>query len=189
MTKLELGCGKRPTPGYLHHDKIRHGDWINVTHDLEQLPWPWEDGQFEEIIALDVMEHLRLEVSDWLDEFWRILKDRGLLTLRLPAWDNPLSFRDPTHRRVFHEESFEYWDPGKQLYRDFGSFYFSASNRWWKVQQVKRCVGVDDGKSQGVRDLCYLLRKRAPAPDSPTPTPTSSSIAATSSTRRRSHRD
>ncbi len=201
MTRLELGCGKRPTPGYVHHDKTRHGDWVDVAHDLEQLPWPWADEQFEEIIALDVMEHLRLDVSEWLDEFWRTLKDNGLLILRLPAWDNPLSYRDPTHRRVFHEESFDYWDPDKQLHHDFGSGYFSASDRWWKVEEAKRCIAAEDVvpvrlrpdqpyrfyevERRSAEDLWYLLRKRASVPKSPPPTPTPSSTAAASSTGQR----
>jgi hypothetical protein len=38
---LELGSGKAPTLGYVHHDRRRHSPRIDEIHDLELLPWPW----------------------------------------------------------------------------------------------------------------------------------------------------
>lgn len=146
---LELGCGVRPTPGAVHHDKTNHHDWVDVAHDLDVLPWPFENEGFEKVIALDVMEHLRRDISEWLDECWRILVPDGLLVLRVAAWDNPVSYRDPTHRRVFHPETFDYWDPRKPLYKDYGSFYFPGGKGWF-VESVERVNGGDLG---------FVLRK------------------------------
>lgn len=137
--RLELGVGVKPMfEDSLHHDRIRHSSDIHVEWDLNILPWPWTDGAWEQIWAIDVMEHLILEPQQWMDECWRILSRGSALELRLPAWDNPLSYRDPTHRRVFHEESFYYWDPRSNLYQDFGRYYFQESNRWWNVRDVWR---------------------------------------------------
>src|SRR5689334_17361913 len=58
--KLELGCGRAPTPGYVHHDRRKHSPHVDVAHDLDELPWPWPDGSCEEILGLDVFEHLHL---------------------------------------------------------------------------------------------------------------------------------
>ena len=44
---LELGCGVRPTPGALHHDRIAHSPHVDIAHDLNELPWPWVDEAFE----------------------------------------------------------------------------------------------------------------------------------------------
>ena len=86
-----------------------------------------------------MFEHLKaIDVQTWLDECWRILKPTGLLVMRLPAWTNPVSYRDPTHHRVFHEESFSYWDPDHDLYELFGRYYFRESDRWWKVRRAFR---------------------------------------------------
>jgi predicted SAM-dependent methyltransferase len=137
---LELGAGANPHPrATIHHDRIVHSNWIDVAHDLTSFPWPWDDGSVDAIIAIDVFEHLKdVEVRVWLDECWRILKPAGLLVMRLPAWTNPLSYRDPTHHRVFHEESFSYWDPDHDLHRSFGRHYFEGSGRWWRVRRVFR---------------------------------------------------
>jgi SAM-dependent methyltransferase len=137
LTRLELGVGMKPLfTDSLHHDRIMHSSHVHIAHDLEKLPWPF--GQFDEIWAIDVMEHLRLDPQKWLDECHRHLTSGGRLEIRVPAWDNPLSYRDPTHRRVFHEESFYYWDPRTDLYADFGRYYFAESALWWNVQEVRR---------------------------------------------------
>lgn len=142
--RLELGCGANPSDGYTHHDRWKHSPHVDLAFDLEQLPWPLGDESCSEIRAIDVFEHLRLEVQQWLDECWRVLVPGGKLEMRLPAWDNPLSWRDPTHRRVFHQESLLYWCPNHHgtLHRDFGRYYFGRDyNKWWRFHNVKRDHG------------------------------------------------
>lgn len=151
MSTLELGSGVHPTPGAIHHDRIKHADYIDLAFDLDVLPWPISDEAHDKIIALDVMEHLRLDINIWLNECWRILKPGGLLILRLPAYNNPVSWRDPTHRRVFHPETFDYWDKSKPLYQDYGHFYFYEAAKWWKIETV------DTNTNGG--DLGFVLRK------------------------------
>jgi len=148
---LQLGCGLRPLEGATNHDKEAHSPWVDVAHDLEVFPWPWADEQFDRIVALDVMEHLRCEVYQWLDECWRILRPGGHLVLRLPAWDHECSHRDPTHRWFAHPDMFAYWDKRTECYRNYGCFYYRQSNRWWQVEHVER---RDDGANLG-----YILRK------------------------------
>lgn len=138
-------------PDAVNHDRIKHSDWVDVAHDLDVLPWPFETESFDKIIALDVMEHLHLEVKEWLDECHRILKPGGSLVLRLPAFDNPVSWRDPTHRRVFHPETFDFWDKSRQLHKDYGFFYFAESDKWWTVESIERVNGGDFG---------FVLRKQ-----------------------------
>jgi hypothetical protein len=62
---LHLGCGTRPLAGAVNHDK-RPAAGVDVAHDLDVLPWPWADGAFSKVIALDVMEHLRADVAEGL---------------------------------------------------------------------------------------------------------------------------
>lgn len=139
VRSLELGAGRNPLPGMtVYHDRIAHSPHISVAWDLDLLRWPWADGEWDLVIARDVMEHLRLDVAEWLDECWRILKPGGRLLLRLPAFDNPLSFRDPTHRRVFHPETFHYWDRTQHQHQQWGSIYFAEAGRWWHVAKVGR---------------------------------------------------
>ena len=118
------------------------------TTDLDVLPWGWEDDAVDTIVAVDVLGDVRLDVARWLDECWRMLRPGGLLIMRLPAWNNPLSYRDPTRSRVFHEETFSPWDPESELH---GRLRLDATGRWWTVRQVLR----DED------DLRFVLEKRA----------------------------
>lgn len=151
MTVLQLGCGIRPLEGALNHDKTKHSDFVDVVWDLDVTPWLWADNAFDKVIALDVMEHLRIEVSEWLDECWRILIPGGLLVLRLPAWDHENSHIDPTHRRLFHPRTFEYWDKRKELYASYGAVTYGKANKWWTIERVDM---MDNGAN-----IFYLLRK------------------------------
>ena len=161
--RLELGCGRHPTPGYTHHDRWAHAPWVDVAWDLNVVPWPWSDGSVRDVLALDVLEHLTLDVQDWLAELWRILAPEGLAVLRLPAYDNPVSWRDPTHRRVFHEETFDFWDRDKPLWQHYGCVYF-PDGPWFSVQAVSR---VNFDPRYGVGDLRFVLAKRDRPPATP----------------------
>lgn len=122
--KLELGCGKAPTPGYLHHDRVRHAQFVDFAHDLDRLPWPWRDASCTEILGLDVFEHLHLMPEQWMRECHRILADGGTLRLRVPMFGSPWHVIDPTHVRGFHPQNFDYFIVGREWYKKYGYYYF-----------------------------------------------------------------
>lgn len=160
-TTLVLGSGKRPVPGAINHDHSKHGPHIDVVWNLDELPWPPSDRTLDRIIALDVFEHLKLDVIDWVRECWRILKPGGEVVLRVSAWDNPVSYRDPTHHRVFHEETFNYFDPRHPLYREYGQMYFDLDDGTkcptFNIVQVSR--GNADPRWPDRGDICVVMRK------------------------------
>lgn len=156
---LELGCGNKPS-GYrpetfVKHDRWKHSPHVDIAFDLEKLPWPIKDGEVSVLLATDVFEHLHLEVQQWLDECYRVLCVDGILDFRVPAYDNPYSWRDPTHYRVFHPESFHYWCPNAPgtVWRDFGRYYFGEGYaKWWRFLSCDR----------ECKDLRFTLMKPAP---------------------------
>ncbi len=132
-TILVLGCGMRPHPNAINHDKTRHHSWVDVVHDLNVRPWIWSDEYADIIIAIDVLEHLDDFVAS-LEECYRILKMGGLLIMQLPYAGCIESFRDPTHRWFFTEESMDYFVRGTHWERAYG-FY---SDMRWKKLSVER---------------------------------------------------
>lgn len=133
---LNLACGNRILPArdgwkVTHHDVWAHRPEITVTHDLEDLPWPWGDSQFDEIFAFDIIEHVQRPIK-FINELWRIAKDGAKVTVHT-CWAGPQSgareaWRDPTHVRPFHEASFDYFDPlnGGIWFENYGKFYSPA---------------------------------------------------------------
>lgn len=157
LTTLVLGCGRRPVQGAVNHDHAYHSAHVDVAWDLDSTPWPVPDGRFRRVIATDVFEHLKSDVITWVREAWRILEDGGDLVLRVSAWDNPVSYRDPTHRRFFMEESFCYFDPRHPLYHEYGTVYYGPDCPTFEVVTVGR--GNADPRWPDRGDICAVLRK------------------------------
>ena len=132
--RLELGSGTQPSAGLTHHDKRRHSPHIDVAHDLDILSWPWPNASCEEILALDVFEHLQLMPEKWIRECHRILGPLGRLVLRVPIFGTPWHLIDPTHVRGFHPLNFDYFIQGRDLYAKYGHYYFDFSFRSGAVE-------------------------------------------------------
>jgi SAM-dependent methyltransferase len=128
VIRLNLGCGDDIQPGYVNHDFSRHRPEVDVVHDLRVLPWPWADDSAETIRLIDVLEHLP-DVVPIIDECWRVLRPGGVLHLRAPHYQSENAWLDPTHRRAFHRDSFDYFDPETEWGRKYG-FY---TGRKWKL--------------------------------------------------------
>jgi SAM-dependent methyltransferase len=126
--RLNLGCGDDVQPGYVNHDFARHRPEVEVVHDLRVLPWPWADESAETIRLLDVLEHLP-QVVPVIDECWRVLRPGGALHLRVPHYQSENAWLDPTHRRPFHLDSFDYFDPDTA----WGTKYGFYTQRKWKL--------------------------------------------------------
>lgn len=82
----------------------------DVLHDLNQLPYPFDDDMFDEIHAYEVLEHCGRQ-GDWrfffdqFSELHRIIKPGGWLIGTCPNWDSPWAWGDPGHTRIISPES------------------------------------------------------------------------------------
>ena len=87
----------------------------DVVHDLEVFPYPFRDGEFDEIHAYEVLEHCG-KLGDWkfffaqFDEFHRIMKPGGLFYGTVPKYDTLGAFGDPGHTRVINDMSLAFLD-------------------------------------------------------------------------------
>jgi hypothetical protein len=129
--KLNLAAGNRiiePLEQWEHHDRWAHRAEIETVHDLREYPWPWADDTFDEIVAFDIIEHMQ-DGMRFIEELWRIAMPDANVIVHT-AWAGPSAdaryvWRDPTHVRPYHEESFLYFDAvnGKQWFGNYGKFY------------------------------------------------------------------
>jgi len=106
--KLNIGCGRRHREGALNLD-ISAEVGADVVHDLNVLPWPFEDGQFEQVFAYDVLEHVD-DVPRVLEEIHRISTTGALLCVTVPHFSSANAFTDVTHRHWFGWHSFDPFD-------------------------------------------------------------------------------
>ena len=82
--RLILGAagskGKTPEEITVDNDPKQNPD---VLHDLNRIPWPFEDNQFGEVICHHVIEHLD-DISKTLKEIHRVCDAGGRVYIEVP---------------------------------------------------------------------------------------------------------
>lgn len=113
--RLNLGCGSVTREGWVNVDAVKLAG-VDVVHDLDVAPWPWEDGSVTRIEAKDIFEHVDRPVL-FMTECHRVLRPGGVLHVRTPHYSCVDAFTDPTHKRQCTEQTFDFWIPGTVHYR------------------------------------------------------------------------
>lgn len=126
------------------------------THNLNDLPYPWKDNEFDEIHAYEVLEHCgRQGDGDFFfgqfNEFWRILKPGGFMMISVPMWDAEVAWGVPDHCRVLPPGIFAYLTA--DYYENVGKPGFGDYRKYLKGYWTAF------GKSEGDEQLHVVLRK------------------------------
>jgi SAM-dependent methyltransferase len=159
--RLNLGCGTDIRPGYVNLD-IAPLPGVDVVHDIAELPLPFPDGRFDEIVCKDILEHV--EYADVLRELHRILRPGGLLHVEAPHFTSRAVYLDPTHRTAFSIDTLRFFVgsdtfAARSYYFDFS---FSAvefarivfhRHRWqpWNYA-VEPLVNLSPGTQRGYEE-------------------------------------
>jgi len=82
LRKLEIGCGQRPTPRYIHND-------LNAFEGVDIVGSPWNidlpSGSLDEVLALGVIEHFTYgQVRDAFTNIHRMLAPDGVFLFDVP---------------------------------------------------------------------------------------------------------
>ncbi len=118
MERLNVGCGPDVRTGWVNLD-VAPLPGVDVVHDLDDVPLPLEDNRFDLIECQDVLEHV--ELAPVLRDLHRILAPGGRLSLRSPHFTSQMFYIDPTHKKAFSIQTFDYFVRGRTV---FGEFYF-----------------------------------------------------------------
>ena len=97
--KLDFGCGQRKEPGFIGLDGF-DSPGVDVVHDFDVFPYPFEDNTFDEIVCNSSLEH----VDDFIRtviELHRISKPGAMIRVACPHYSGPDAYRDPTHKTFF----------------------------------------------------------------------------------------
>jgi predicted SAM-dependent methyltransferase len=57
MKRLNVGCGLNIKKDWINLD-LHKLEGVDVVHDIEKIPWPFEDNYFDEIECFHVLEHV-----------------------------------------------------------------------------------------------------------------------------------
>lgn len=163
---IDLGCGARKTPGALGLDRAELPG-VDLLHDLHARPYPLPDACADEIVLHHVLEHFA-DPLPVLEETWRIARPGAVVHIRTPHCSGLYAWKDPTHRRAFTSESFDYFGGNAYSYCSHARFrvarvrlkYFLEESAWRPSQRVfGRAVQrlLDRHPTFGERFLCHLV--------------------------------
>lgn len=113
---VDVGCGANCQPGFVGMDK-RKLDGVEIVHDVEEFPWPLEDGSCSVLVMSHLVEHIKPWLTiDLMNEAWRVLEPKGLLLISTPYAGSYRYFQDPTHCNPWNDATVEYFQQGTPLY-------------------------------------------------------------------------
>ena len=108
---VNLGCGKVKIPGSIGVDLVKIENYVDIIHDLNNIPYPFKSNSIDEIHFYHVLEHLDKPIEK-MEEIYRILKPNGILYMRVPHFSSMGAYTDITHVRPFGYSSFNCFEKG-----------------------------------------------------------------------------
>lgn len=125
ITRLNLGCGHDHRDGFVNAD-IRGEVDPDIVVDLNDIPWPWDDDSVNNTVMIDTLEHLD-DVVAVMDELHRITMDDGVVTIRVPHYEDENAYIDPTHQHLFAPDSIRFF------LRDAPDPYERYTDKRWQL--------------------------------------------------------
>ena len=136
--RLNMGCGSDIKDGFVNLDSAEL-DGVDVVHSLEEFPYPFDDDTFDEIIAINVLEHLD-DTIRVMEEIWRISAPGAKVTIRVPFWNCMHSVTDPTHVKFFNQYTFDFFDPSNKRCQNrpyYTTARFRIDTVYYYIQLIK----------------------------------------------------
>ena len=112
---LDAGCGTKKFPGAIGMD-IRPHPSADIHHDLNEVPWPFEDGSCDLVVIRHALEHLK-DVVAIMDELYRITKPGGTIVVEVPHFTWAEAYTHPGHIHFFSGGSLDYFHPANENYK------------------------------------------------------------------------
>ncbi|MFH1593009.1 MAG: methyltransferase domain-containing protein [Candidatus Woesearchaeota archaeon] len=97
MKKLNLGCGKDYRNGWTNVD-IDKSKKTDVLWDLNKIPYPFKENDFDFVLCNHTLEHLEKPISV-MKEIWRVSKDKAIVEIYGPHFSSFTTYADLTHKR------------------------------------------------------------------------------------------
>lgn len=105
--KLNLGCGNDLKEGYVNLDIVDYGG--NKIHDMNVVPYPFDDDTFDEIFCSHILEHVE-NFNRVITELHRIAKPDAAIIVYAPFFLNTKYFGDPDHKIPFSIRTFDNYE-------------------------------------------------------------------------------
>ena len=135
LKRLNLGCGMDIREGYINVDKFMLPN-VDVIHNLDVFPYPFDDNSINEIIFIDCLEHLK-DVEAVIEECYRILKVGAEIIINVPYFSFHGTFYYMNHKpNFFGYKTFDEYTNGEGR-----EYYYKA-----RFDIIYRRITFDTGR-------------------------------------------
>ena len=106
LKKVEIGCGKTKTEGYLGMDRFQLPG-VDIVADLNDT-FPIEDNSVDVVYACHSLEHFD-SIEKTMNEIYRICKHKAIVQVLAPYYYTTLNTANFYHLNVFNEDTFRFF--------------------------------------------------------------------------------
>jgi SAM-dependent methyltransferase len=115
--KIDFGCGQRKKGGYVGVDALSLPG-VDIVHDLNIFPYPFEDSAADDIWMDNILEHLDNPLKV-MEEIYRISRNEAKVVVSVPYFRSFYATIDPTHKCFFGVWWFNYFDPSHPFHNRY----------------------------------------------------------------------
>ena len=167
--KLNLGCGDTKPKGWVNVDKYASFS-PDLVHDLEVIPWPFEESSCDEISLIHVLEHLGQDSDTFIaimQELYRIAKAGAKIQVNVPHPRHDDFLNDPTHVRPITPDLLSLFDLDlNRKWQEKGaanSRLAMASETDFRITDARaipdpRYLGANGKPTVGIEELLNIAR-------------------------------
>ena len=141
MKTLDVGCGVNKTEGAIGLDNNPRTA-ADVIHDLGEFPYPFDDNEFDLVVASHVVEHVP-DVMAFIGELHRVSKNGGTIRLLTPHYTNPDWPNDPTHRNHINSYTFNTFLPGRQVFDFYTDIELKPLKCYVSLASLWKHLGIE----------------------------------------------
>ncbi|HLD04958.1 MAG TPA: methyltransferase domain-containing protein [Candidatus Nanoarchaeia archaeon] len=166
MLELDLGCGTLERNGAIGLDynlDILLGQQKAVCAEITgekangngRISLPFRENSFDQIRALDVLEHVSGDIRWVMGEIHRVARPNAQVVIQYPHFSSPNTYSDVTHVRVWGYRAFDHFAANTELgdrYR-----YFEGFGRRFPFELVSKEVEFPGAQRGGLS--AKLVRK------------------------------
>ena len=134
MKILNMGSGGKYEEGKVNVDY--YAENVDVRHNLNETPYPFEDNEFDEIHCMNIIEHLD-DVIATMKELHRIGRPECKIIIRVPHFRSASLYEDITHKNGYAWKTFDIFLSNGQVYGDYANFKFDLVNRYYTEYKIK----------------------------------------------------
>ncbi|WP_407306649.1 class I SAM-dependent methyltransferase [Desulfosporosinus sp. SB140] len=137
LIKVEIGCGKTKTDGYIGIDRFPL-QGVDIVADVDK-GLPFDNDSVDVIYASHSLEHME-NLQNVMEEIYRVCKNKAIVQILAPYSNTSLDQANYYHKIVFNEDTLRLCTSYPTSLVDFEEYYCPHSPIW----------GLADSDNSGV---------------------------------------